>query len=55
MDPIRAGATDDDLRELITGIWTARTDRYSEERAAHTDAAGRTPPNPKIEMYQIGG
>ena len=53
--PLRAGASDAELRERISSVWAARSDRYSEERAAHTDAAGRTPQNPKIEMYQIGG
>jgi cyclic pyranopterin phosphate synthase len=51
-DPMRAGATADDLRELITGIWTARSDRYSEERAASPNGEGSPR---KIEMYQIGG
>ena len=51
-DPIRSGATDDDLRELITGIWTVRSDRYSEERAASSNNQGAPR---KIEMYQIGG
>jgi cyclic pyranopterin phosphate synthase len=52
MDPMRAGATDDDLRELLTGIWTVRSDRYSEERAANPTEQGAPR---KIEMYQIGG
>ena len=47
--PLRSGATDDELRERITGIWSGRTDRYSELRAA-TGASPR-----KVEMYQIGG
>ena len=34
-DPMRDGATDDELRNLIAGIWTRRADRYSEERAAN--------------------
>ena len=51
-DPIRGGASDDDLREIISGIWTARTDRYSEERAASPNNQGSPR---KIEMYQIGG
>ncbi len=51
-DPMREGATDGDIRELITRIWERRTDRYSEERAANT-LGGPTPR--KIEMYQIGG
>ena len=51
-DPMREGATDGDMRELITRIWERRTDRYSEERAANTP--GVVTPR-KIEMYQIGG
>ena len=51
-DPMRAGATDDELRDLITNIWGRRADRYSEERAANTPKA---PTPQKIEMYQIGG
>jgi cyclic pyranopterin phosphate synthase len=48
--PLRAGATDDDLRALIGGRWRSRDDRYSEIRAAGT------PSSPgRIEMYQIGG
>ncbi len=53
--PLRAGASDDDLRDQIAGIWSRRADRYSEERAALTDSAGHVAPRPKIEMYQVGG
>jgi cyclic pyranopterin phosphate synthase len=53
--PLRAGESDDQLRERIAAVWTRRSDRYSEERAAQTDASGRTPERPRIEMYQIGG
>ena len=35
-DPMRDGATDGELRDVIAGIWTRRADRYSEERAANT-------------------
>jgi len=52
MEPMRAGASDDELRETITGIWPARSDRYSEERAANPNDPGAPR---KIEMYQIGG
>jgi cyclic pyranopterin phosphate synthase len=48
--PMRAGATDDELLELITRRWGSRDDRYSERRTAESKA----PPG-KIEMYQIGG
>ena len=48
--PLRDGASDAALREIIADTWLARRDRYSEERAAQAGA-----PRPKIEMYQIGG
>ena len=49
---MRGGASDDDLRDLITGVWSRRQDRYSELRAYATKLENQ--PN-KIEMYQIGG
>ena len=53
--PMRGGASDDDLRGIISSVWSARTDRYSEERAGILEAqpSGRT--RSRIEMYQIGG
>ena len=51
-DEMRAGASDDDLKNLIARIWTRRTDRYSEER---TELAALQNAPPKVEMYQIGG
>jgi cyclic pyranopterin phosphate synthase len=48
--PLRAGASDDELRELIGGVWARRADRYSEERTEET-ARGRE----KVEMFHIGG
>jgi len=53
--PLRAGASDGDLLELISRLWARRADRYSEERAALTDATGHVAPRNKIEMYQVGG
>ena len=53
--PLRAGASDDELRKLIEGIWTKRTDRYSEERAELTASGDSSTRKAKIEMYQIGG
>ncbi len=50
--PMREGASDDDLRELIAGAWRRREDRYSELRTSYTDLGDRPK---KIEMYQIGG
>jgi cyclic pyranopterin phosphate synthase len=46
--PLRAGLDDEQLRALITGVWNAREDRYSELRAAQ-------PGTRKVEMYYIGG
>jgi cyclic pyranopterin phosphate synthase len=53
--PLREGASDDELRKLIEGIWTQRTDRYSEERAKLTASGDSSTHKAKIEMYQIGG
>lgn len=47
--PLREGASDIELRTLIESSWTARSDRYSEERTT------RTTPHTKIEMSYIGG
>ena len=47
--PLRAGASDEELAELIQGIWGRREDRYSELRA------GRQGAEEKVEMYFIGG
>jgi cyclic pyranopterin phosphate synthase len=48
--PMRAGASDAELRDLIGGVWGRRTDRYSEERTANTPKPAR-----RIEMFRIGG
>ena len=49
--PLRTGATDQMLNNLITGAWRLRYDRYSQLRhAATTDL-----PRQKIEMSYIGG
>jgi cyclic pyranopterin phosphate synthase len=48
-DTLRGGQSDESLRELLTDIWTARADRYSELRFAE----GKSPR--RIEMSYIGG
>ena len=53
--PLRAGASDDEIRDLIERIWTQRKDRYSEERAERTASGDPSTRKAKIEMYQIGG
>lgn len=50
--PLRNGASDDELRTLISGTWLRRGDRYSEQRASLGSAEH---PLRKIEMYYIGG
>ncbi len=51
---LRAGSSDDELRDHITSIWRRRVDRYSEERTAAL-RAGRFIPSEKVEMFRIGG
>ena len=46
---LRAGASDDDLRDAVGVIWSRRSDRYSEVRSE------RTVEMPKVEMSYIGG
>ena len=48
--PLRAGANDEELYELIRGAWTGRADRYSELRASMRNADLH-----KVEMNYIGG
>ena len=48
--PMRAGASDEELQDLVRSVWTVREDRYSELRALATATPSR-----KVEMYQIGG
>ena len=46
---VRSGASDADLEQAITSVWTARVDRYSELRTRATI------PLRKVEMSHIGG
>jgi GTP 3',8-cyclase len=50
--PMRSGATDAELRELIGNAWLRRDDRYSEQRASLPSGEHALR---KIEMYYIGG
>ncbi len=55
--PARAGASDDALRDEISGVWAARTDRYSELRSLATSRplpVISVDPN-RVEMSRIGG
>jgi len=48
-DALRSGAADDELVGIVSGVWEARTDQYSEERS------GVSIGFPKVEMSYIGG
>jgi cyclic pyranopterin phosphate synthase len=51
-DPLRSGASDDELQEIIGGIWARRDDRYSDLRSSATAELGEAR---KVEMSYIGG
>lgn len=50
-DRLRAGESDEALRDYLAGIWTRRADRYSELRTHETKPIDSR----KIEMSYIGG
>lgn len=54
---MRNGATDEQLIQVISSVWNARTDRYSDERlAAMNSPEGYQPKaHHKIEMITLGG
>lgn len=47
---VRSGKTDEELLEAITGVWSNRKDRYSDERTEETAKKRK-----KINMSYIGG
>lgn len=57
--PLREGASDDELREIVERVWTERTDAYSEERSRLVQDEGgdvdTQSGSGRVEMYQIGG
>lgn len=48
--PMREGASDDELADMISEAWRIRRDRYSEVRSKASVARSN-----KVEMYYIGG
>ncbi|HWJ06982.1 MAG TPA: hypothetical protein VNS57_14470, partial [Steroidobacteraceae bacterium] len=50
--PLRAGATDAELLDLMRSAWAQRADRYSELRS---DLRLQEAPLRKVEMNYIGG
>jgi GTP 3',8-cyclase len=54
--PMREGARDEDLIDLIRSAWKGRTDRYSEERLEAMNSGDYRPNSRrKIEMISLGG
>jgi cyclic pyranopterin phosphate synthase len=58
--PLRRGASTEELRDLITGRWRARTDRGAEERLALRHRSPLVPVadlrrDPHLEMHTRGG
>jgi len=51
-DPMRNGATDEELTSILRRVWNAREDRYSELRHP---IRNEQPLVNKVEMYRIGG
>ncbi|MED1723380.1 GTP 3',8-cyclase MoaA [Brevibacillus parabrevis] len=51
-EPLRNGASDDEIRAQIQTIWSKRDERYSEERLDETPGLVK---RPKVEMSHIGG
>jgi GTP 3',8-cyclase len=54
---MRNGASDDELVELIRGVWVTRGDRYSDQRleAIHSPQGYQARAHKKIEMITLGG
>jgi len=49
---LRSGATDQQLLEILRGIWLRRSDRYSEIRSKVRQSEEA---QHKVEMFYIGG
>lgn len=50
--PLRAGASDDEMANILNSVWLNRADRYSEVRKPEPD---EKPLLNKVEMYRMGG
>lgn len=58
--PLRGGVSDEALRELVTGVWHARTDRGAEVRLSQRERSPLIPVStlrrdPHLEMHTRGG
>jgi len=54
---LRSGATDDEISQVITGVWSRRDDRYSDERleAMNSPDGYQAKEHHKLEMITLGG
>jgi GTP 3',8-cyclase len=51
-EPLRRGATDEEIADILKSIWLKRSDRYSELRRP---GQAEERPLRKVEMYRMGG
>jgi len=49
--PLRAGASDDEMADLVAARWATRGDRYSEQRAEMRERGDQK----HVEMFAVGG
>jgi cyclic pyranopterin phosphate synthase len=54
---LRGGATDKEIMAMISHVWSARADRYSDQRleAINSVAGYRAAEHQKLEMISLGG
>ncbi|MBI4527292.1 MAG: GTP 3',8-cyclase MoaA [Deltaproteobacteria bacterium] len=54
---LRSGASDEAIREIVSGVWQKRNDRYSAERleALHSSTGYNPKTQKKLEMITLGG
>jgi cyclic pyranopterin phosphate synthase len=52
MEPLRNGASDNELADILKNVWLARNDRYSETRDHEPLEKALVS---KVEMYRMGG
>jgi cyclic pyranopterin phosphate synthase len=50
--PLRNGAGDEEIEEILRRIWAVRVDRYSEER---NEIVRKEESSRRVEMFQVGG
>ncbi len=53
--PMRGGASDEEIRRMIAGVWNGRVDRYSDRRWDSIRQGKPVSAGRKIEMITLGG